>query len=142
MDKDFDRLYNYVKDLLGYDKNQSLPKSFVLRLKGLSTGKFIENKKIKDKANYSYEVILATFKYKKKAILKAFQTKNFKNENNKFNYMLAIIQNSLNDVYIRINENKKSSIALEHIELNSDFNQDLYKRKTEEKDNKKLKELW
>lgn len=142
MDKDFDRLYNYVKDLLGYDKNQSLPKSFVLRLKGLSTGKFIENKKVKDKANYSYDIILATFKYKKKAILKAFQTKNFKNENNKFNYMLAIIQNSLNDVYIRINENKKSSIALEHIELNSDFNQDLYKRKTEEKDNKKLKELW
>lgn len=142
MDKDFDKLYNYVKNLLGYDKNQSLPKSFVLRLKGLSTGKFIENKKIKDKANYSYDVILVTFMYKKKAIVKAFQTKDFKNENNKFNYMLAIIQNSINDVYIRINENKKSSIALEHIELNSDFNQDLYKRKTEEKDNKKLKELW
>ena len=142
MDKDFDKLYNYVKNLLGYDKNQSLPKSFVLRLKGLSTGKFIENKKIKDKANYSYDVILATFMYKKKAILKAFQTKNFKNENNKFNYMLAIVQNSINDVYIRINENKKSSIAIEHIELNSDFNQELYKRKTEEKDNKKLKELW
>ena len=80
--------------------------------------------------------------YKKKAIIKAFQTKDFKNENNKFNYMLAIVQNSINDVYIRINENKKNSIALEHIELNSDFNQDLYKRKTEEKDNKKLKELW
>ena len=56
--------------------------------------------------------------------------------------MLAIVQNSINDVYIRMNENKKNSIALEHIELNSDFNQELYKRKTEEKDNQKLKELW
>ena len=59
----WENLYYYVKNLLGYDENQALSSTMVLRLKGLSTNKFIENGNIKDGANYSYEVILNTFKF-------------------------------------------------------------------------------
>ena len=62
--QDWENLYNYVKsNIMGYDENQALSKNMVLRLKGLLTGKFIENKNIKDISNYSYKTILTTFKY-------------------------------------------------------------------------------
>ena len=61
--KDWEALYMYVKILLGYDENQALSSTMVLRLKGLLTNKFIENNNIESTANYSYEVILNTFKF-------------------------------------------------------------------------------
>lgn len=107
---DWDALYQYVKSLLGYDANQALSSTMVLRLKGLLTNKFIENKNIEDGANYSYETILNTFKYSSMDIQKALRTNNFKDETHKFNYILKIIEKNINTVYMKM---KNSEIAKE-----------------------------
>ena len=60
----WDELYTYVrKNIMGYDDNQALSSTMVLRLKGLLTNKFMENNNIQSTANYSYDTILNTFKY-------------------------------------------------------------------------------
>ena len=61
--QDWKNLYYHVKNIMGYDENQALSSTMVLRLKGLLTNKFIENNNIESTANYSYETILNTFKY-------------------------------------------------------------------------------
>lgn len=44
--QEWDELYRYVKkEILFYDDNQSLSSFICTKLKGIRTGKFIENKK-------------------------------------------------------------------------------------------------
>ena len=106
--KDWESLYYYVKELLGYDENQALSSTMVLRLKGLLTNKFIENKNIEDGANYSYETILNTFKYCSMDIQKALRTNSFKNEQHKFLYITKIVENNINNVYMRMKNAEKA----------------------------------
>ena len=106
--QDWEELYLYVKNLMGYDENQSLSKYMVLRLKGLLTGKFIENNNIKNNSNYSYKTILNTFKLCSLDIKNAFRTKSFKDESHKFNYALVVVEKNINDVYIRMKNVEKA----------------------------------
>ena len=89
--QDWENLYFHVKNVMGYDENQSLSSTMVLRLKGLLTNKFIENNNIESTANYSYETILNAFKYSSLDIQRALRTNNFKDEMHKFNYLLKIV---------------------------------------------------
>ena len=111
--QDFDKLYQYVKKILGYSDDMALPKFMVLRLKGLTEGKFMANKKTKSKASYDYYTIYLTFIYCKDKIQKALQTKKFTNEQNKFNYIMAIVENNINDVVIKLKNAKKSKEVAE-----------------------------
>lgn len=106
--QDFETLYQYVKKILGYGEDMALSKFMVLRLKGLSEGKFHANKKIKSTASYDYNTIYLTFVYCKLDIQKALQTKTFQSEQNKFNYIMAIVENNINDVVIKLKNAKKS----------------------------------
>ena len=106
--QDWENLYYYVKNLLGYDENQALSSTMVLRLKGLSTNKFIENNNIQDGANYSYEVILNTFKFCKLDIDKALRTNRFQNEQHKFLYITKIVENNINNVYMKMKNSQKA----------------------------------
>ena len=106
---DWEALYYYVKNnIMGYDENQSLSSSMVLRLKGLLTGKFIENKNIDDVSNYSYKTILNTFKLCSLDIKNAFRSKSFKDESHKFNYALVIVEKNINDIYIKMKNAEKA----------------------------------
>lgn len=105
---DWDNLYQYVKKILGYDDTMALPKFVVMRLKGLSEGKYYANKKTRSMAQYDYKTIYLTFVYCKDKVVKALQTKNFKNEQNRFNYIMAIVENNINDVVIKLRNAKKS----------------------------------
>ena len=140
----WDRLYQYVKkEILMYDNSQSIPSNFVLRLKGLTKGKYIENKNIEDKADYSFEIILYTFQICKQTIMKALATKTFENESNKFNYICKIIENNINDVYLRVNKAKKTEEDIQLLETNVlTYSGGIYQKKTEELKNKRLNELW
>lgn len=100
--QDWESLYYHVKSLLGYDENQALSSTMVLRLKGLLTNKFIENNNIESTANYSYETILNTFKFCSVEIQKALRTKCFANETHRFNYVLKIVEQNINTVYVRM----------------------------------------
>lgn len=106
--QDWEELYLYVKKLMNYDENQALSRDMVLRLKGLLTGKFMENNNIKDNSNYSYKVILATFKYCSQSIQKALRTNNFQNEQHKFLYITKIVEKNINTVYMKMKNAEKA----------------------------------
>ena len=105
----WDELYTYVrKNIMGYDDNQALSSTMVLRLKGLLTNKFMENNKIEATANYSYVTILNAFKYSSLDIKKALRTNNWANEMHKFNYILKIVEKNINTVYMRMKNVEKA----------------------------------
>jgi hypothetical protein len=105
----WDALYTYVrKNIMGYDDNQALSSTMVLRLKGLLTNKFMENGNIQSTANYSYETILNAFKYSSLDIQRALRTNNFKDESHKFNYILKIVEKNINTVYVRMKNAEKA----------------------------------
>lgn len=115
--QDWDLLYAYVKtNIMGYDENQALSKQMVLRLKGLLTNKFMENNNIKSTANYSYEVILNTFKYCSNSIDKALRTNKFSDENHRFNYILKIVEQNINTVYIKMNNATKDKEKIKKVD--------------------------
>jgi hypothetical protein len=139
--KSWETLYFYVKNLLGYDENQALSSTMVLRLKGLLTNKFIENNNIESTANYSYEVILNTFKFCSPDIQNALRTCNFKDEQHKFNYILKIVEKNINTVYMKMKniekakEEAKNMIVDAPVHTGANF-------KPREKKTDKFSDLW
>ena len=102
-------LYEYVKkNILGYNEEQTLPEYVTTRLLGLSRGKFMANNKTVNNAKYSYKVILNTFKFCYLNIEKALRTNNFKDEKHKVMYIFKIVENNINDVYIRMKNVEKA----------------------------------
>lgn len=141
---DWDELYDYVRfQVLKYDNNQSLTRTMVLRLKGLVNNKFIDNNNIPDTANYSYKVILNTFKFCILDIQKGLTSNSFKDENHKFNYIIKIVESKLNDVYIRMKTAEKSKSQTHNIDTTTATSSGAeYQRKTKATSNKKFESLW
>lgn len=138
-------LYQYVKkEILQYDEKQSIPSNLVLRLKGLKNGKLIANNNIQNNADYSFEIILYTFKLNKQNILNAISDKTFKNEMSKFIYITKIVENNINDVYLRVTNARKSQEKTTDTDISNIFYEGAeYQTKTQ--DNKvieKYKDLW
>lgn len=144
--KEFETLYEYVrKNIMGYDNNQSLSRQMVLRLKGLSTNKFIENKNIKDTANYSYETILNAFKFSSPIILKAFKNGSFADEMHKFNLALKIVEPKINDIYARTKNIEKAKEEVKKVDMTiATYNGVKYKSEDnpEKKTKTKFEDLW
>lgn len=140
--RDWESLYFYVKDLLGYDENQALSNTMVLRLKGLLTNKFMENNNVESTANYSYEVILNTFKFCSQDIQRALRTGNFKDEQHKFNYVLKIVEKNINTVYMKMKGAKKAKEEIETVDVSHTANYVNTFKSKEQKKNNKLEELW
>lgn len=138
---DWDALYQYVKNLMGYDENQSLSSQMVLRLKGLLTNKFMENNNIKDTANYSYETILNTFKFCSPEIQRALRTNRFTNEQHKFNYVLKIVEGNINDMYMRMKNLEKAKEEAKNttVEISTHNGAEF---KPKEKNTDKFSNLW
>ena len=139
--RDWETLYFYVKGLLGYDENQALSNTMVLRLKGLLTNKFMENKNIESSANYSYETILNAFKYSSFDIQKALRTNNFKDEMHKFNYILKIVEKNINTVYMKMKHAEKAKEEAKNTTIEvPTYTGAEFKPKEKKKD--KFTELW
>lgn len=138
-------LCEYVKkDIMGYSDDMKFPKFIALRLRGLSKGQFMANKKQKPLANYDYQTILYTFKSCKLDILNGFKSNNtkFQNEQHKFNYALVIIENNINDMVIRLQNAKKAKEKAETIEVDNIYHEGAeYINRTREQNNN-LKDLW
>lgn len=137
----WENLYYYVKNLLGYDENQALSSTMVLRLKGLLTNKFMENNNITSTANYSYETILNTFKFCSPDIQKALRTNRFADEQHKFNYILKIVEKNINTVYMKMKnaqkakEEAKNTVVEAPTHIGAEF-------KPKEKKENKFSNLW
>lgn len=139
----WENLYYYVKsNIMGYDENQALSSTMVLRLKGLLTNKFMENKNIADTAHYSYETILNTFKFCSTDIYKALRTNRFADEMHKFNFVLKIVERNINNVYMRMKNAEKAKEEAKNttIEISVHTGAE-YQRKTKETI-KLLNDLW
>lgn len=119
---DWIKLCEFVEsNVLGYDENMKPPRSLYLRLRGLSRGQFMANNHIKRQAEYSYEIILLTFKYSMLAINRALATKNFKSESNKINYIMVIIESNINDIYSRMKKLEESEERVKSLDMKDNY---------------------
>lgn len=142
--KEFNELYDYIKtDILEY-KDKVLPKQLILRIKGLSEGKFMANTKVKPLGYYSYNTILLTFKFCKFDIINGLRVNrdNFKNELHKINYIMVIIERNINDIVDRLSRMNKSKIKGREVKVIENENKAQYKPKTKEIKNTRLNDLW
>ena len=140
--QDWEALYMYVKsNIMGYDENQALSSTMVLRLKGLLTNKFIENNNIESRANYSYETILNTFKFCSADIQRALRTNIFKDEQHKFNYILKIVEKNINTVYMRIKNAQKAKEEAKNMAVDTPVHTGAEFKPKEKKTNK-FSDMW
>ena len=118
-----------------------LPRWFVLRLKGLKDGKFCANKKTKSLGEYSFYIILLTFKINKFNIISSINNNKFKDEKHKINYIMAIIENNINDTCQRLSKLKKAEQKCEDMDVFINNNKANYNKKTKSVTNSRLKGL-
>lgn len=140
---EWDELYQYVrKNILGYDENQKVPQYMVIRLKGLREGNYMANRRLPKNANYPYPTILNTFKLCYRDIKYAMSHKSFKNENHKVNYIMAVIESNLNDVYLKMKKKKEEDRAAEKASINMIPDASAMYKKKSKKESKNLSDLW
>ena len=138
-------LYEYVKkEILQYDEDMKVPQFMVLRLRGLRSGKFMSNKTQKSYADYGFDVILLTFKACKMDILKYTKQNIFKDEQHKFNYIMVIIENNINDIVLRLKNRVNQDHKIETFNADQIKNENVagYTRKTKDTKSKLLDDLW
>lgn len=138
------KLCKYVEqDVLGYDENQKLSRSQCLRLRGLLNGKYIANNNIESTANYSYEIILLTFKFCMPDIKRSLNAVNFRDETHKFNYILRIVEDNINTVYLKMKKLKKAKEeSIKHDVSESVSYENTFKPKEIKKSTGKFDDLW
>ena len=106
--KKWTELYEYVKkEIMGYTKEKQLTPNMRTKLQSLRNGSFVRKGVSMNNQGYEYNVILTTFKAKKVEIENATFGKVFEDDNHKFNYIMIIITNSINDVANRIENARK-----------------------------------
>ena len=137
----WDELYSYVKELMGYDDKTSLSRTEVLKLKGLTRGQFIANNNQQELAEYSFYEILVTFKVCKFDIIRGFRSNSFKSNGHKFNYMIKIVEGNLSTIRERLKNRERQEERIEQIEVNTGEEIAEYKKKSKEVKNKRLKGL-
>lgn len=137
-------LYRFVRfEVMNYDENQALSTPMILRLKGLAVNKFMANNNIESTANYSFKVILNTFKYCMPKIKNAINTRVFQDEMHKFNYILKIVESNINTIYVRMKEKEKveENIAQQDVSEVLDYI-NTFKAQQKKTLSKELEELW
>ena len=142
--KEWSELYSYVKkEILFYDDNQNIPQNICRKLKGIRTGKFIENRLIENQAEYPYKIILYTFQICRPRILAALSGKTFESEMQKVNYICPIVKNNINDVYEMVKRKERNDEKVENMDTEILTHKAAhYQTKTKELKNDKLKNLW
>lgn len=141
---EWNELYWFVRcEVMGYDANMALSNPMVLRLRGLAQNKFMANNNIENTANYSYQVILDTFKYCLPKIKRAVETRVFQDEMHKFNYILKIVEPSINTVYLQAKKKKQQQEAIEQqTQIDSFDYVNTFTSKPKKELNPELEDLW
>ena len=139
--EDWNNLYDYVRyEILEYKEGMKLSPHIRSKLQGLRTGDFTVKKGdiINECKGYPYKIILMTFQVMKLLILTSVRNKTFNNDNHKFNYILKIIANNINDVYRKYEEKQNEKRNLDNIKIDVPMeNENIeYKNRSNLKDNK------
>lgn len=118
--KDWEKCYEYAKELLGIPEGKNLDSHFILRLLGLRAGTYVPNgSNVRGiKRGYDFETILTAMKFSSVAIRHAFGTMQFKDQKHKIDYAMKIITNNINFVYGKLENKKKadSKLTIEPVE--------------------------
>ena len=134
--KDWIELCEYVKrEILEYDDNMKFPQYLALKLQGIKKGQHIANNNIKAQANYDDKTLLCTFKLCKQKIVTYLHQneKKIKNEQHKINLIIKMIEPEINDVYLRLQNVKKTEERVESKDFNNQSNENAgYVKKTKE----------
>jgi len=138
--EDWNDLYDYVRyEILDYKEGMQLSSYIRGKLQGLRTGDFTVKKGdiINECKGYPYNIVLMTFKIMKLSISTSVKNKTFNNDNHKFNYILKIIQNNINDIYKRYEEKQEGKRNLKNIKIDVPIeNETEYKNRSNLKENK------
>jgi len=143
--KEWIELCEYVKkEILRYDDNMKFPSYLALKLQGLKTGKHIANNKTKNQAKYDDYTLLCTFKICKSKILDYLRNNetNIKDEKHKINLIIKFAEQEINDVYIRLQQNKKKEENIHNIDFDNQFNESAKYVKKGKDVKERLKEIW
>lgn len=139
-------LCQYVeKEIFNYSSDQKLQRKASLILQGLKKGQCVANNKHDQYGEYSYNVILLTFKACKIKILNALQGKQFASESNKMSYVCAIVRDSINDIHTRYNTYLKLEEKIEQVNtqvITHEGAEYKTKGKLNKKNEDKFKGLW
>ena len=100
------------------------------------------NNNIKSNSNYSYEIILNTFKFCNPDIQKKIRGVSFASEDHRFNYILRIVDGKLSTVYFRMKNMKKAKEEAEKDDISETYNYVNRFEAKEHKINDRLKDLW
>lgn len=140
----WEELYEYIKNnILKYPKEMKLPKFLIMRLRGLNKGVFISNKYIESMGEYSYELILLTFKICKPKIDNALYNRSkFKNEQHMVNTIMLIVEKNINDVFIRMKRIEKAEEKKDNIVIAQNSNAEYVKKTKKNKLEEKLKDIF
>lgn len=129
----FNEVYEYIKELLNYSEIQKLPNSLVTRIQDLRNGTIMQRgvgRVVKSKDGYTYQTILNTLLTLSEKIRWAFDNKEFTNENNKINYMMAIVDSNINDLVVMENTTtNNNNIKARNNLIKDDNNNNNTKRK-------------
>lgn len=138
----WNELFEYVKtEVLGYEKDMTIPRPFILRLEGLSKGNFKANKHIEPMAKYSYQDILTAFKVAK--VLLGGKN-DFDDDEHRFNYVCVIVEKKINDVVKARLQKLTTQEKVKDIDLSVQTNEKAkYKAKSKDMENNQvLDSLW
>jgi hypothetical protein len=149
---EWEDLCAYVhKHIMGWSEDMKFPNKIILRLRGLHEGQFIANKRNPPNAHYSFKAIKYTFMTKRLDIIASCAGKSFKDDVFKFNYIMAIIENSINEVVLKMKNNAETNRKLDNLEISDLQTTDesytppskpIEEKKPESKTVEKLKNLW
>ena len=142
--EDWCSVYEYMKKLMEFDESMKLPTYMVLRLQGLSKGKFMANKNQKAHASYPFSTILIAMKISKSSI-DQYVSRNkskFSGQQHKFNGIMIIIEKEINDVVIRLKKVEKVSEKIEEVDMSHQEHKTAQYKKKDKKENNKLNDLW
>lgn len=131
------------KNIFQYDDNQKLQKAACLVLRGLKHGQACANNKCEKYGDYSFKIILMTFKLYKNQILNSIANKNFEGERNKMSYICAIIKDKINDVNLRYINSQKSNENIEKINTDAITYKGVeYHKQNKDNNSNKFEDLW
>ena len=130
-------------NILGYTDGRKMKTQESLVLRGLTKGQDIANNNREKYGEYSYEIILMTFKIYKNTILNALHGKDFNGSaRTKMTYICRIVKDRIDDVYTRYLKANETNKKIETIDMKSRTYKGAEYKSEEKKTNKKLEGLW
>lgn len=139
-------LCEYVKkEILNYDDTMKFPKNLAIRMKGLKYGQYMANNNKNHEAMYDDYTLLCTFKLCRSRIVNYIQNNaiSIKDEEHRINIVMKIVESEVNDVHMRLQAAQQSKQKIQRVSFDTQTSTSAeYKKKTKEKTNKKLDDLF